>query len=777
MKHRQQSLDRVISTMKLRAPQREALEKFHTVLSMSNFPLKEMTSQEISHLFSEAFPKWVFPHSSPEFTFHLATGVGKTRLIGAIIAYLYLSGDAKNFMIISPRTEIVRKFLTVCTPGDANYIFVDQALIEYPSLFNGEQSVTDYTQSRLFGGGPNIWVLSPQAFSANNARLKTTSESDVCSPVEYFSKLDDLVIFFDESHHLGLDDVDDSVWRSELNALDPRMIIGTTASVSENQNNIIYSYDLKTCLNEHKYTKFVRMIPDKKPEMLSDEEYDHVTLKFGLNLLSQKQGYLDNFCEINNVSKKVKAVMLVACESIEHAEAITKWLQGFLGSKDAVLLVHSKLNESEFVPKLKLIEDINSPIKVVVNVAMLNEGWDVSNIYVITPLRAMASTTLVTQIMGRGLRLPFGSQVNDDNIDTLDVLCFGRETLQEIINKLTIQGFGYGYNTGITVDPETNPAHPEDFVPKKKINLSVVGSDNLLNLPQFKMERARLPISDISIPALKPHELSSFFINDPKTVRRLGTDFGYEYNNFLDLVSSEVLKSCKFLKFRDFPSVKDMVIRFLEKSGFSEGIIKLDPSRVVAHIVKCLVDLNKMQLVHYIPLHESLTINLDDIQISVPETYEFPNDNTMSPSAWTNRQNKGIPFGGWRRCIYKAVPFDNKYEYHIAQIIDTAAEIKSWLRNLPGIITLPTPAGQYSPDFAIFIELEDKKVLLEIKDDDRFGREDQDATIKARAAQSWCHAQSEASGEPWEYWLLLVSDSELCETFNDIEEYSDSSID
>ncbi|MDE6026762.1 MAG: hypothetical protein K2G23_01660 [Muribaculaceae bacterium] len=166
-----------------------------------------------------------------------------------------------------------------------------------------------------------------------------------------------------------------------------------------------------------------------------------------------------------------------------------------------------------------------------------------------------------------------------------------------------------------------------------------------------------------------------------------------------------------------------------------------------------------------------------DVQISVPENYEFPNDNNMPPSEWTNRKNKGIPFGGWRRCIYKAVPFDNRYEYHIAKIIDTSAEIKSWLRNLPGIITLPTPAGQYSPDFAIFIELDNRKVLLEIKDDDRFGREDQDATIKARAAQSWCRAQSEASGEQWEYWLLLVSDSELCETFNDIEENSDNSVD
>ena len=187
MNHRQQSFERVISTMKLRTPQREALEKFHSVLSKSDMPLNEMSNQEISYLFSKVFPQWDFPHSAPEFTFHLATGVGKTRLIGALIAYMYLSGDSKNFMIVSPRSEIVRKFLSVCSPDNANYIFVDSTLIDFPMVFNGDQAVADYTQSHLFNGGPNIWVLSPQAFSANNARLKNASESDVCSPVEYFN--------------------------------------------------------------------------------------------------------------------------------------------------------------------------------------------------------------------------------------------------------------------------------------------------------------------------------------------------------------------------------------------------------------------------------------------------------------------------------------------------------------------------------------------------------------------------------------------------------------
>ena len=42
---------------------------------------------------------------------------------------------------------------------------------------------------------------------------------------------------------------------------------------------------------------------------------------------------------------------------------------------------------------------------------MLKEGWDVTNLYTIVPLRAANSRTLVEQSIGRGLRLPYGKRV------------------------------------------------------------------------------------------------------------------------------------------------------------------------------------------------------------------------------------------------------------------------------------------------------------------------------------------------------------------------------
>lgn len=53
---------------------------------------------------------------------------------------------------------------------------------------------------------------------------------------------------------------------------------------------------------------------------------------------------------------------------------------------------------------------------------MLKEGWDVTNLYTIVPLRTSASDTLTEQTIGRGLRLPYGSRTGDEHIDRLTIV-------------------------------------------------------------------------------------------------------------------------------------------------------------------------------------------------------------------------------------------------------------------------------------------------------------------------------------------------------------------
>ena len=68
------------------------------------------------------------------------------------------------------------------------------------------------------------------------------------------------------------------------------------------------------------------------------------------------------------------------------------------------------------------MEDPDSPIRAVVSVDKLKEGWDVKNIGVIVALRRLASQALTEQILGRGLRLPYGHRVGVPMIDQVDLV-------------------------------------------------------------------------------------------------------------------------------------------------------------------------------------------------------------------------------------------------------------------------------------------------------------------------------------------------------------------
>ena len=77
--------------------------------------------------------------------------------------------------------------------------------------------------------------------------------------------------------------------------------------------------------------------------------------------------------------------------------------------------------------------------EIVIHVNKLKEGWDVTNLYTIVPLRASASDILTEQTLGRGLRLPYGTRVtssDDDEFVAVDRLTvIAHERFDELIQK------------------------------------------------------------------------------------------------------------------------------------------------------------------------------------------------------------------------------------------------------------------------------------------------------------------------------------------------------
>ena len=91
--------------------------------------------------------------------------------------------------------------------------------------------------------------------------------------------------------------------------------------------------------------------------------------------------------------------------------------------------------------QLLSVEDPDNPTEIVIHVNMLKEGWDVTNLYTIVPLRAANSRTLVEQSIGRGLRLPYGKRTGVAAVDRLTIVSHDR--FQEIIDEANKPGLDH----------------------------------------------------------------------------------------------------------------------------------------------------------------------------------------------------------------------------------------------------------------------------------------------------------------------------------------------
>ena len=156
-------------------------------------------------------------------TFALATGVGKTRLMGAFITYLYCNHGIRNFFVVAPGTTIYEKLKTdLGDPTSPKYVFKGLGCFT-PMLISDEDYRTK--QLSLFQSEINLFVYNIDKFNNENAKMHQLNEYLGASFFEQLSNLDDLVLLMDESHHYRAK----AGW-SALNELNPLLGLELTAT-------------------------------------------------------------------------------------------------------------------------------------------------------------------------------------------------------------------------------------------------------------------------------------------------------------------------------------------------------------------------------------------------------------------------------------------------------------------------------------------------------------------------------------------------------------------
>ena len=162
---------------------------------------------------------------------------------------------------------------------------------------------------------------------------------------------------------------------------------------------------------------------------MSNEDIERLKLEDGIRLHEATKVELETYArETSNAI--VKPFLLVIARDTTHAGQLLDLIKSpefFRGDyADKVIQVDSSQTgekEDEMIARLLAVESTSEKTEIVIHVNMLKEGWDVTNLYTIVPLRAANAAILIEQTIGRGLRLPYdGKRTGVDKIDKLTVI-------------------------------------------------------------------------------------------------------------------------------------------------------------------------------------------------------------------------------------------------------------------------------------------------------------------------------------------------------------------
>lgn len=448
-------LNAVTGRLSLRPPQAESLSKLVRALSAAPDLLgHERDVAAILSTLKAEFPTLDdFEREFPSLCFALATGVGKTRLMGAFIAYLHLAHGINNFFVLAPNLTIYNKLIADFTRNTPKYVFkgIAEFAQQPPLIITGDNYdqtgavVEDQSMGFAHDVRINIFNISKIASEMRGGkepRIKRMREVLGDSYFNYLANLPDLVLLMDESHRYRA-----LAGMRAINELKPLFGLEVTATpfVESTRGpvpfkNVVIEYSLARAM-EDGFVKEPAAVTQRNfdAKVHSADEIEKIKLEDGVRLHETTKVELLTYARENGV-KVVKPFMLVIARDTTHAAQLKSLIESsafyegrYAGKVIQVDSSRTGAEEEEMIAKLLAVENVDEPTEIVIHVNMLKEGWDVTNLYTIVPLRAANARTLIEQSIGRGLRLPYGKRTGVAAVDRLNIVA--HDKFQEIIDE------------------------------------------------------------------------------------------------------------------------------------------------------------------------------------------------------------------------------------------------------------------------------------------------------------------------------------------------------
>lgn len=323
----------------------------------------------------------------------LATGVGKTYLAAGLIEYLARNG-VRNVLFVTPGTTIYEKTILNFTPGSAKFVqgaTVDPLLITADNFPRGQvgDALHDAAQLKLFVFNVQQ-LIKPTANTSRKVRADDEFIGD--SLYDHLRAADDLVIIADE-HHVYRSSA--TAFSAAIRDLSPRALVGLTATPdSADLDKVIYRYSLAEAIAD----RLVKIpVVVYRQDGLKDIE---TQLADAAHLRALREPAWYAYADQHD-RERVTPVLFVVCQTIDDAGLVADKLAQHLPDEGQVLLVTSQSSDAALAA-LADVEKADSPVRAIVSVDKLKEGWDVKNIGVIIGLRAWRRRRSPNRFSGEG---------------------------------------------------------------------------------------------------------------------------------------------------------------------------------------------------------------------------------------------------------------------------------------------------------------------------------------------------------------------------------------
>jgi type III restriction enzyme len=446
------------------------------------------------------------PSDLPRFACKMATGSGKTLVMALVIVWSYFHAGREvgsplsaNFLVLAPNVIVFERLRVDFENRD---IFRRLGLV--PPGWHFDLKVILRGEVSEPGGAGNLVVTNIQQLRDTEEDWSPTNAIDALlgrkptgnaatkgrSMLDRVRSLDRLMVLNDEAHHVHDDEL---VWNQTLLGLHrtlPRGLSGWLdfSATPRFQGGahfpwIVCDYPLAQCVEDKivKAPVILHLVDKSDPDKVTAA---NVIDKYGDWIIAgvkRLNAHAKAFKDIPDT----KPVVFIMCETVQQANKIGAWLvdksSGFKLKDEEVLVIHTKGDgevQERDLPALRKvareIDDPANPVRVVVSVLVLREGWDVRNVTIVMGLRpgTAAAKILPEQAVGRGLRLM--RQVGPENRQVLEVL--GTPAFENFVRELEAEGVYIPTTTTtpnppITVQPVKERSKFDIAIPKTSATL------------------------------------------------------------------------------------------------------------------------------------------------------------------------------------------------------------------------------------------------------------------------------------------------------------------